>query len=83
MATAKVSVTLSEKVLREARRRVGKRGLSAYVDEAVRLKLQGDRIRNLVAELDKEYGPPPKRVVDQVAREWPVDPKPPRRRRRD
>ncbi|MGH2794838.1 MAG: CopG family transcriptional regulator [Actinomycetota bacterium] len=84
MATEKVSLTLDRGVLKEARGRVGRRGLSSYVDAALRHKLQQDRLRALLSELESEHGPVPKRIESEVRREWPADarsvkPKPRRR----
>jgi hypothetical protein len=84
MATEKVSLTLDRAVLKEARGRVGRRGLSSYVDEALRLKLQQDRLRTLLSELEAAHGPIPQRIRSEVRREWPNDasaakPKPRRR----
>lgn len=70
MATEKVSLTLDEETLRQARKRVGRRGLSAYVDDAVRLRLQHDRLRALLAEMEAESGPIPRDVMEEARREW-------------
>lgn len=72
MATEKVSLTLDRQILKEARVRVGRRGLSSYVDSALRLKLQQDRVRGLLAELETEHGPVSGRITAEVDREWPV-----------
>ena len=81
MSTEKVSLTLDRKMLRLAREAVGPRGLSAYVDAALRLKLQQDRLRGLLADLESKYGPIPESVMEDVNREWPDEERPPRRRR--
>lgn len=83
MATEKVSLTLDGAVLKEARGRVGRRGLSSYVDAALRLKLQQDRLRTLLSELESVHGPVSERIRSEVRREWPARPreqKPKRRR---
>lgn len=72
MATEKVSLTLDREILKEARVRVGRRGLSSYVDSALRLKLQQDRLRGLLAELEAEHGPVSDRITTEVHREWPA-----------
>lgn len=71
MATEKVSLTLSHDIVEEARERVGQRRLSAYVDSALRLKLQHDRLHGLLDELDAQYGPVPELVAKEVRKEWP------------
>jgi hypothetical protein len=73
MATEKVSLTLDRTVLKEARGRVGRRGLSSYIDAALRLKLQHDRLRALLSELETAHGPVPDRVRAEVRREWPAE----------
>lgn len=84
MATQKVSLTLDREVLEAARERVGRRGLSSYVNSALQLRLQHDRILTLLHELDTEYGPVPERITAEVEREWPdVNAAARRRRRKD
>jgi hypothetical protein len=70
MATEKVSLTLSQKAVREARRKAGKRGLSAYVDDALKLKLQHERIDAWLADAERTHGPIPQDVQRKVDREW-------------
>jgi len=82
VATEKVSLTLDNAVLKEARSRVGRRGLSSYVDAALRLKLQHDRLRSLLSELETAHGPVPERIRSEVRREWPAKPSEPKSRRR-
>lgn len=72
MATEKVSLTLDREVLHEARARVGIRGLSSYVDAALRLTLQHDRLRELLEELESVHGPISNRTRTEVRREWPA-----------
>lgn len=82
MATEKVSLTLSQKALREARRKAGKRGLSSYIDEALQLRLQHERIRSWLTEANRTHGPIPDDVRKQVEAEWPDEPRPRRRKRK-
>lgn len=70
MAMVKVSVTLDEECVREARERVGPRGLSAYVDEALRRQLGYDRLGDFLDEAEAERGPIPPEVMEEVRREW-------------
>ena len=53
----KVSVTLDDDVEQEARARVADGQFSAYVNAALKRALQADRLRELLDELDVEYGP--------------------------
>ncbi|MEV0638523.1 CopG family transcriptional regulator [Streptomyces sp. NPDC050619] len=57
MATKKVTVTIPEDLLEEIRSEVGERGMSAYVTEALRLKRDRGRLRELVGWLEEEHGP--------------------------
>jgi hypothetical protein len=58
MTTAKMSATLDERLLAEVRARVGRRGLSGFVNQAVAEKLQRERLLELLALLEREHGPP-------------------------
>ncbi len=72
MHTEKVSLTLEEELLTEARAAVGSRGLSSYVNRALRQQLQHDRLAALLAELEQENGPIEPQVVEEVRQEWPA-----------
>ncbi|MGH8898846.1 MAG: CopG family transcriptional regulator [Egibacteraceae bacterium] len=66
---AKVSVTLAEDVLREARERTGQ-NLSAYVNAAVERQLQHDRVAELLAAQEAEFGPVPQNLLAEVRAVW-------------
>ena len=70
MATEKVSLSLEEELLVEAREVVGTRGLSGYVNRALRRQLQHDRVAGLLMELEREHGPVDPKVTEEVRREW-------------
>ncbi|MEV0446464.1 CopG family transcriptional regulator [Streptomyces sp. NPDC050600] len=57
MATKKVTVTIPEDLLEEVRAEAAEHGLSAYVAEALRLRRDRDRLRELVDWLEEEHGP--------------------------
>ncbi|MER8232329.1 CopG family transcriptional regulator [Streptomyces sp. NPDC101490] len=57
MATKKVTVTIPEDLLEEVRAEAAEYGLSAYVAEALRLRRDRDRLRELVDWLEEEHGP--------------------------
>ena len=71
MRTEKVSLTLDERLLAEAREVVGSRKLSSYVNHALRLQLQHDRLAGLLEELEQEKGPIEPQVMEEVRRAWP------------
>lgn len=72
MRYAKISVTLEPKVAAELRQVAGRGGLSAFVNDAVRQKLQADRLRRMLDEMEAEAGPIPPEVRERVdALPWP------------
>lgn len=72
MRTEKVSLSLEEELLAEAREVVGARGLSSYVNRALRQQLQHDRLAGLLAELEQEHGPIEPRMLEEVRQAWPT-----------
>lgn len=71
MSTAKVSLSLDEELVTEARESVGPRGLSGYVNRALRQQLQQDRLARLLGEMDEEHGPVDPRLMEEARRAWP------------
>src|SRR5262249_56710295 len=67
MTVEKVSLSLDAELVVGARRVAGRRGLSALVNDALRSKLQQQRLRALLADMDAEEGPVP---ADEVAAAW-------------
>jgi len=72
MNIEKVSLTLEEEVVAEAREVAGARGLSSYVNRALRHQLQRDRLAALMAELEQEHGPIEAQVMEEARQAWPV-----------
>ncbi|MDP8960705.1 MAG: type II toxin-antitoxin system VapB family antitoxin [Actinomycetota bacterium] len=70
MAVGKVSLSIDEDLLAEARARVGRRELSSYVNEALRRQLQRDRLTGLLDEMEAESGPIPDEVMEEARRLW-------------
>jgi Arc/MetJ family transcription regulator len=70
VAVAKVSLSIEEEVLAEARERAGRRELSSYVNDAVRRQVQRDRIADLLAAMDAESGPIPDEVMEEARQLW-------------
>ena len=72
MSTTKVSTTLTKERVAEAKARVGDRGFSRYLDEALARQLQFDRLADLEQQLEGEFGSIPRAVQRQVDRlDWP------------
>ena len=80
MSTEKVSLTLDDELVEQARLHAGQRGLSGYVNQALRRQLQRDRLITFLEEGDQAVGPVDESVMGEVRREWPAA-APPRRRR--
>ncbi len=70
MAVSKVSLSIDEEILAEARDRAGRRELSSYVTDALRRQLQHDRLGELLAEMDAASGPVPDDLMEEARRLW-------------
>lgn len=66
MATDKLSATVDAGLLEEVRLRVGPRGLSSFVDQALRHELDRVVLRELLDELALELGPPDEAMVAEA-----------------
>jgi hypothetical protein len=71
MAVEKVSLSLDIDLVTKARQVAGRRGLSALVNDALRIRLQHERLRALLAEQDVEYGPVPAQELARARAKWP------------
>jgi Arc/MetJ family transcription regulator len=79
VAVSKISLSLDEQVLAEARARAGRGELSSYVNEAVRRQLQHDRLGELLAEMNAESGPVPEELMMEARQIWLANDTRPRR----
>lgn len=79
MPIAKVSLSLDHDLVAAARQRAGSRRLSGYVNEALRRRLQRDRLTELLTEMDAAQGPVDPAVLEEVRRAWPDPAAPPHR----
>ena len=72
MGHVKLSITLEDSVAEELRQVTGRRGLSAFVNDALRQRLQAVRLRRMLDEMEAEVGPIPEDVQRAVdALPWP------------
>jgi len=71
MPTEKVSLTLDETLVEQARAAVGARRLSGYVNEALRRQLQRDRLIEFLDAADDKAGPISDETMEEVRRSWP------------
>ncbi len=74
MTVEKVSLSLDSEMVAKARQVAGRRGLSALVNDALRIKLQQERLRALLLEMDAEFGPVPAKEMERARRTWPDPP---------
>jgi metal-responsive CopG/Arc/MetJ family transcriptional regulator len=71
MAMEKISISVDPELLEEARQRAGQRGMSKFMNEALKYYLQALRIREFEAELAAHYGPISEEAKKRVAEiEW-------------
>jgi hypothetical protein len=57
IASGGISVTLTAGTLQAIRDRVGKRGVSAYLERAAQRQIERDNLDELIADFDKVNGP--------------------------
>ncbi|MGH3275374.1 MAG: hypothetical protein ACRDNZ_13765 [Streptosporangiaceae bacterium] len=67
---AKVSITLPAGLLERIRGRVGTRGLSGFVAEALEEEDRRAALRSWLADQEAEHGPIPADVLEEVRDEW-------------
>lgn len=67
---AKVSVTLPSPLLERIRERVGPRGVSRYIAQALESEERREALRAWLAGQDAEHGPVPSEVMEDVRRQW-------------
>jgi len=70
MPVSKVSLSIEEDVLAEARERAGRRELSSYVTDALRRQLQHDRLGELLAQMEAASGPIPVELLEEARKLW-------------
>jgi hypothetical protein len=67
----KLSVSVPGKLATAVRKRVGARGLSAFVERAVAHELEREGIAALLDELEERVGAPPRSDVTRARKAWP------------
>jgi len=64
----RATVTLDADLVGRVKKRVGERGVSAYLNKALRGELQHEAMRAYLERTEREYGPIPQQVLDDVQR---------------
>ena len=72
-STEKLSATVPRGLAAQIRERAGRGNVSAYVTEALLRQLERDRLGDLVAELEQEYGPITDEEKAAARAEWPCE----------
>jgi hypothetical protein len=67
----KLSVSMPHKLASAARKRAGRRGLSAFVAQAVARELEREALGEFLDGLDQEFGAVPEAELKRARREWP------------
>jgi len=70
-STEKLSATVPRGLAAQIRERVGRGNVSAYVTQALLRQLEHDRLGDLVAELEQEYGSATEEEIAAARSEWP------------
>jgi Arc/MetJ family transcription regulator len=68
---AKLSISVPDELAKAVRRRVGVRGLSSFVARAMAHELEREQLGSYLAELERELGPVPKKVLALARAAWP------------
>ena len=67
---AKVSVTLPSSLVERIKAKVGARGVSRYVAQALEAEERREALRAWLISQDTEHGPVPPDVMEEVRRQW-------------
>ena len=67
---AKVSVSLPAPLVERIKKKVGSRGVSRYVAEALEYEERRQALRDWLADQDREHGPVPDDLMQEVRRQW-------------
>lgn len=67
---AKISVSLPAPLVERIKDKVGSRGVSRYVAEALQHEERRQALRDWLADQDQEHGPIPEDLMQEVRRQW-------------
>ena len=68
---AKLSVSVPGALAAAVRKRVGSSGLSGFVARALAHELEREGVKELLADLEQELGPPSKTDIARARKAWP------------
>jgi Arc/MetJ-type ribon-helix-helix transcriptional regulator len=67
---AKVSVSLPAPLVERIKKKVGSRGVSRYVAEALEHEERRQALRDWLTDQDRQHGPVSDDVMQEVRRQW-------------
>ena len=67
---AKLSVSLPAPLVERIKEKVGTRGVSRYVAQALEHEERREALREWLADQDRTHGPVPDEVMQEVRRQW-------------
>jgi hypothetical protein len=67
----KLSISMPSKLVSAARKRAGRRGLSAFVAQAVARELEREALGEFLDDLDSTLGAVPEAELKRARRAWP------------
>ncbi len=70
MAVTKLSISIDAELAAEVRERAGERGVSGFVERAVRRELERVRLVALSEELERDLGPVDEDVISEIDSLW-------------
>ena len=70
MAVTKLSISIDAALAAEVKARAGGRGVSGFVERAVRRELERERLADLSGELERDLGPVDEDVVSEIESLW-------------
>jgi hypothetical protein len=68
---AKLSISVPDELAKAVRRKVGMRGLSSFVARAMAHELEREQLASYLAEMDRDLGSVPKKVLALARSAWP------------
>ncbi len=68
---AKLSISVPDELAKAVRRKVGVRGLSSFVARAMAHELEREQLGSYLAEMDRDLGSVPKKVLALARAAWP------------
>ncbi len=68
---AKLSISVPDELAKAVRRKVGVRGLSSFVARAMAHELEREQLGSYLAEMDRDLGSVPKKVLALARSAWP------------